>query len=458
MESRIIFTAFVQSAVITIFIAFKISMRNLQSFLFCILMFFFTLVLLRFYIVTTYRTGISSLELPIWYGIGPLFYYFIRFSLVPTHPKQTKWMILFFIPSLIEIITSFLYWTGVFINNTKIEELVHFSAFLSKGSFRYFCAFLIAILYFLITHNPVVGLTILYKKQLRWIQVSFSFLILFILSELYTPQDDFLLSDILAFVFINVFTLVLLNNVNIFSKDDEQGDDLLKIALNESEKAVLITNREYVIEYVNEPFLKIIGYPKREVTGRKASFLQGELTDLKTKELFAQKLTQEAEFNIEIINYKKNGESYLACIDIIPVFSAGSVSHYIAYKKIVDVLAKRSPTDEELNLIKRACRILEETKLYQNQELQLADVAKTLEVSPQKLRETLKITENKSFPKFINALRIEAALIMLRDDKNQHLTIEAIAHLCGYKSKSSFNIAFKAATGTTPKAFLTPNS
>jgi len=59
----------------------------------------------------------------------------------------------------------------------------------------------------------------------------------------------------------------------------------------------------------------------------------------------------------------------------------------------------------------------------------------------------------KGFNHFVNEYRIKTARKMLTDQRYQHYTIEAIANMVGFKSKSSFNSAFKLFTGLTPSYY-----
>jgi AraC-like DNA-binding protein len=49
---------------------------------------------------------------------------------------------------------------------------------------------------------------------------------------------------------------------------------------------------------------------------------------------------------------------------------------------------------------------------------------------------------------------VEYAKKALKKDENRLLTIESIGEASGFKSKSSFNAAFKKFTGQTPSDYL----
>jgi AraC-like DNA-binding protein len=59
----------------------------------------------------------------------------------------------------------------------------------------------------------------------------------------------------------------------------------------------------------------------------------------------------------------------------------------------------------------------------------------------------------KNFFNYINDLRIAKAKKMLNGDQHDKLSIEGIAKVVGFQSKSSFYTAFKKTTGITPTEY-----
>ena len=58
-----------------------------------------------------------------------------------------------------------------------------------------------------------------------------------------------------------------------------------------------------------------------------------------------------------------------------------------------------------------------------------------------------------NFSSFINGYRITKAKKLLVDTANGRYTIEGLAEMPGFKSKSNFNAAFKKFTGQTPSQY-----
>ena len=106
---------------------------------------------------------------------------------------------------------------------------------------------------------------------------------------------------------------------------------VLSLVANETDNAVIITDADGLIEYVNNGFTRLTGYEFDEVKGRKpGSFLQGEETDQRTVDVIRQKLKNRDAFYDEILNYRKDGVPYWTSLSINPVFNDGQLVNFIA--------------------------------------------------------------------------------------------------------------------------------
>ena len=84
----------------------------------------------------------------------------------------------------------------------------------------------------------------------------------------------------------------------------------------------------------------------------------------------------------------------------------------------------------------------------------MIEVAKLLKVTPQQLSQVVNEKTNLNFTNYINTYRIEMAKeIILSLDFNRH-TIDSVAEMAGFNSKSPFYLAFKKNVGMTPKEFI----
>ena len=115
---------------------------------------------------------------------------------------------------------------------------------------------------------------------------------------------------------------------------------------------------------------------------------------------------------------------------------------------------KKQPTsNSELieEVTKKLKYLLEEEKVFKNNNLKMPELAKLLDIAPHQLSEILNLTFHKNFSNYINEYRIMEAKQLLLQDANY--TIEYIGELSGFKSTSAFYNAFKKHTGITPSAF-----
>ena len=92
-------------------------------------------------------------------------------------------------------------------------------------------------------------------------------------------------------------------------------------------------------------------------------------------------------------------------------------------------------------------------KPYLDNELTLNVLAKRLSISPHHLSQIINGGLDQTFFDYINSYRVEAVKEMLLDPRKQHLTLLGMAHEAGFNNKTSFNLAFKKFTGTTPSEY-----
>jgi AraC-like DNA-binding protein len=102
--------------------------------------------------------------------------------------------------------------------------------------------------------------------------------------------------------------------------------------------------------------------------------------------------------------------------------------------------------------------LMQEEALFKNQELSVNDVAKHLGIPRQHLSEVLNVHMGISFQDYINNYRLEAFVACLKLPKYKNYTIIGIANEVGFKSKSTFNTAFKKRYDTTPSMYKKNNA
>ena len=125
----------------------------------------------------------------------------------------------------------------------------------------------------------------------------------------------------------------------------------LALVASRTDNAVIITDVEGRIEWVNEGFTRISGYTPQEVMGRKpGSFLQGPETDPLMREFMREQLARGEGFKTEIINYAKDGRKYWLGIEVQPIYDAkGDLRNFMA---IESDITERKRVEQELQQAK----------------------------------------------------------------------------------------------------------
>ena len=98
-------------------------------------------------------------------------------------------------------------------------------------------------------------------------------------------------------------------------------------------------------------------------------------------------------------------------------------------------------------------KLMEEDTIFLERKLTIHQVAGKLNSNSKYISHVLNTDFNQNFTSFINTYRIKKAQELLADHSNRNLTIEVIAEMSGFNSKSTFNTAFKNICKRTPSAF-----
>jgi AraC-like DNA-binding protein len=97
--------------------------------------------------------------------------------------------------------------------------------------------------------------------------------------------------------------------------------------------------------------------------------------------------------------------------------------------------------------------VLEDNKMYLNQDLNLRILAEKAHLSERQLSAFLNNEMRVSFYDLINSYRIIEAKKRLLSRDYDKFTMEGIGHSCGFKSRSSFFKIFKKETSVSPSAY-----
>lgn len=115
---------------------------------------------------------------------------------------------------------------------------------------------------------------------------------------------------------------------------------------------------------------------------------------------------------------------------------------------------KSSLSEEQKELILGKIRNeMEKNNYFTNNLASLSGLSRQIIESQHHVSQVINEKMNKSFFEMLAYYRVEHAKKLIRGDKDGKITIEELAELVGYNSKSSFNIAFKKYTSKTPSEF-----
>ena len=121
---------------------------------------------------------------------------------------------------------------------------------------------------------------------------------------------------------------------------------LASLIAQETDNAIIITNRAGLIEWVNRSFERITGFPFEEVKGKKpGDLLQGKETDQDIVSRIALAIENKESIEADLINYHKDGVPYWVRIQIQPVFNVhGELTNFISIQR--DITEQKKSQDK----------------------------------------------------------------------------------------------------------------
>ncbi|WP_299245982.1 AraC family transcriptional regulator [uncultured Aquimarina sp.] len=101
----------------------------------------------------------------------------------------------------------------------------------------------------------------------------------------------------------------------------------------------------------------------------------------------------------------------------------------------------------------RILQYMEEQKPYLDEDLKQSDLAEALDMNIPQISEVLNVCFRKNFNSFLNLYRINEVKKLMKNPSYEEYKIVAIGYEAGFKSKTSFNRAFKNLVGLTPSEY-----
>lgn len=131
----------------------------------------------------------------------------------------------------------------------------------------------------------------------------------------------------------------------------------------------------------------------------------------------------------------------------------------LTWKRMFSVNAKFSAEDpfEKSSDFERIISYIEIEKPYVKTAFSLHDISQALNIPHNRVTTCFNKQLKVPFPSYRNKLRIEHATHLLRTGTHLNMSIEGIAEMSGFKSKSIFYKTFKEEHGTTPIDWIREN-
>ena len=123
-------------------------------------------------------------------------------------------------------------------------------------------------------------------------------------------------------------------------------------------------------------------------------------------------------------------------------------------KPLAKYAASALSDEQKQNLKNSIVNYMNSNKNYLNIDYSINTLAKDLDVSRSYISQVINELFNRNFSNFLNEYRIKEAKKILSASPNLKYTIESVAEMVGYKSKTAFNNAFKKHVGVTPSFYL----
>ncbi|MEQ8587221.1 MAG: ATP-binding protein [Thalassobaculaceae bacterium] len=130
--------------------------------------------------------------------------------------------------------------------------------------------------------------------------------------------------------------------------DQQLEDAKLSLVAKHTTNTVIITDGEGRIEWANAGFTRTTGYTLEEAIGKKpGELLQGPDTDPATVTLVRDSLARGSGFDVEILNYRKDGTPYWVEINCQSIQEPGQPKKFIAIEN--DITLRKQETERAEN-------------------------------------------------------------------------------------------------------------
>ncbi len=123
-------------------------------------------------------------------------------------------------------------------------------------------------------------------------------------------------------------------------------EQLLAMVASRANAIVMISDKNDIVEWVNEEFTKITGYTAEEIIGKHPSILRGPATNQVAIDRIAEKKRSGNSFHDELLNYRKDGQPIWLQMHVTPLADdSGNIEYFVA---IQEDITESKNTSEEL--------------------------------------------------------------------------------------------------------------
>jgi PAS domain S-box-containing protein len=152
-------------------------------------------------------------------------------------------------------------------------------------------------------------------------------------------------------------------------KQEEERIKLFETVIENTTDAIIIRESRrlssggFPILYVNRAFEEMTGFGLDEIKGNTLQFLNGPLTDRQERVNLRTAMDALQPARMEVINYKKDGQTFWANISVFPVKDkTGNITHWVSIQR--DVTLKRKAEEEREQLINELIHNNKELKQF----------------------------------------------------------------------------------------------
>ncbi len=116
-------------------------------------------------------------------------------------------------------------------------------------------------------------------------------------------------------------------------------------AVDQTPVSIIITNQDFIVDYINPEFIRCTGFNPQEVIGQRVGILKSQYHPDEFYAQIRQSLLTAGEWNGELVNRKKNGDYYWSSVMISAVRDpGGQVTNYISIQE--DITEKKNTAEQ----------------------------------------------------------------------------------------------------------------